>query len=623
MPAPNAGELLHLVGFVTGTVLYAMLLVLVLRTPAAPRGPGAADRLPLATALLGLVWNLGELLGYVLPRAGWGGPSAWAGAVSLPALGLLAAVVVHSVARQLPGGRVITMIAYACSIAAGVLHLTTQISGGPSATSAAFGLLTICFGTLIVPLAILTRRQANGRRALWILALALFAISASHLGRFHGGNDNWLVELAGHHAAIPLAFAILYQDYRFALADLFLKNALILLTLVALAFAGYSLAAALPNPGTLSVGLLLALWVATALVSPWLRRRIVRFVDTVLLARGDYARLGAELGHALQAQDTVPGVLDAACGRIARALGVGEVRWLESASAGADRAGVLRAAVHTADAPGYVLLVGDLQAGRRLLSDDVAFVEHAADLVGRRIDAIRLTDERFERRLREEEMLKLAVEAELRALRAQVNPHFLFNALTTIGYLIETAPPRALRTLMRLTALLRGVLRSQGEFTTLGREIELVAHYLDIERERFEERLIVDIDVPPALRALRVPSLIVQPLVENAVKHGIARATLGGQVVVTAALRGPDAAPRLVIVVRNTGAPLSLDDATVHEGVGLSNVERRLAGHFGDRARLSLLRASDGWTTAILELPVDAAAEPAAPAADSDRRRVL
>ena len=110
-------------------------------------------------------------------------------------------------------------------------------------------------------------------------------------------------------------------------------------------------------------------------------------------------------------------------------------------------------------------------------------------IAARRIDAIRLTLERYETQLREEEMQKLAAEAELKALRAQINPHFLFNALTTIGYLIESAPPRAVHTLMRLTHLLRGVLRPDGEFTTLGREIELVEHYLDIERERFEERL--------------------------------------------------------------------------------------------------------------------------------------
>ena len=117
-------------------------------------------------------------------------------------------------------------------------------------------------------------------------------------------------------------------------------------------------------------------------------------------------------------------------------------------------------------------------------------------MAARRIDAIRLTLERYETQLREEEMQKLAAEAELKALRAQINPHFLFNALTTIGYLIDTAPARAVDTLLRLTHLLRGMLRPEGEFTTLGRELELVEHYLDIERERFEERLRVRIDVP-------------------------------------------------------------------------------------------------------------------------------
>ncbi len=614
MPAPNAGELLNLVGFVTGTVLYAMLLALVLRTPPGARAnpdEGPADRLPLAAGLLGLAWNLGELLAYTLPRVSWVAPSVWVNGVSFPALGLLAAVVVHSVARALPSGGLITTVAYACGVAASLLHVLALVTNNPGLSSLAFGLLTVCFSAIILPLAWLTRKQPNGRRALWILALALFAVSASHLGRFHGGESNWFVELAGHHAAIPLAFAILYQEYRFALADLFLKNALTLLALVALAFAGYSLVASLPEPGPLTVGLLLGLWVGTAVIYPWLRRTTVRFVDTVLLGRGDYAQLRGDIGAAVLAEETVEAVLGAACDRLARALGVRSVRWIDAArSELRDGTWAAEVAVHTTDEPGYLLLVGELEAGRRLLSDDVAVVEHAAGVVGRRIDAIRLTGERFERRLREEEMSKLAAEAELRALRAQVNPHFLFNALTTIGYLIGTSPSRALQTLMRLTALLRGVLRSEGEFTTLGREIELVEHYLDIERERFEERLRVSIDIPNALRGVRVPSLIVQPLIENAVKHGIARSADGGHVTLKAQVRsqthGP---PRLVITVRNTGSPLVLGRASASGGVGLTNVERRLAGHFGSDAALTLSRSADGWTVATIELPVLATAD--------------
>jgi LytS/YehU family sensor histidine kinase len=205
--------------------------------------------------------------------------------------------------------------------------------------------------------------------------------------------------------------------------------------------------------------------------------------------------------------------------------------------------------------------------------------------------------------LREEEMQKLAAEAELRALRAQINPHFLFNALTTIGYLIETAPPRALRTLLRLTGLLRGVLRPEGEFTTLGRELELVEHYLDIEHERFEERLRVSIDVPAELRTVPLPALVLQPLVENAIKHGVAPSVQGGEVTITA--RRLDAPPAmLALTVRNTGKPLGPDIGRGAGHVGLANVERRLAGHYGTQATLSLTADATQATVAEIRLPL-------------------
>jgi two-component system LytT family sensor kinase len=265
--------------------------------------------------------------------------------------------------------------------------------------------------------------------------------------------------------------------------------------------------------------------------------------------------------------------------------------------------------VPTTDLPRYLVKVGELTGGRRLLSDDLALVETVVATAARRIDQIRLTNERYEVQLREEQMQKLTAEAELKALRAQVNPHFLFNALTTIGYLIESAPPRAMNTLMQLTALLRGVLRSEGDFTTLGREIELVEHYLQIEHERFEERLRVRIDVPHALRHLRVPALVVQPLVENAIKHGVAPSTTGGDVAVTARTEGAAGDRCLRVSVRNTGAPLQLGSPRdASEQVGVENLRRRLSGHYGEAATLTLATEPGRGTIAELVIPLAEAA---------------
>ena len=194
--------------------------------------------------------------------------------------------------------------------------------------------------------------------------------------------------------------------------------------------------------------------------------------------------------------------------------------------------------IPTVEGPYYSLVIDGLLHGRRLLSDDLMLLEAVGHLVARRIDTVRSAHERCAITIREQEMKKLTVEAELRALRAQLNPHFLFNALTTIGYLIQTTPAQALDTLLRLTELLRSVLkRLEGEFSTLGQEVDLVQSYLMIEQARFERRLIYHIDVPSALRDYMVPALLLQPLVENAVKHGIQPSNKGGEIKISAELK--------------------------------------------------------------------------------------
>jgi two-component system LytT family sensor kinase len=320
-------------------------------------------------------------------------------------------------------------------------------------------------------------------------------------------------------------------------------------------------------------------------------------------------------------------MLDAACTQLAPALSARIVRWrtvADTADAGVDgmpRTGAITTVeIPVTEPPHYALEIGGLVGGRRLLSGDRAALDAIASHLGRRIDAIRLADERYQRERREQEIGALATEAELRALRAQINPHFLFNALTTIGYLIQTAPGRALDTLMRLTALLRSVLRSEGEFTTLGRELELVEAYLDIEHARFEQRLQVRIDVPQALRSLRVPPLLLQPVVENAVKHGISPLRHGGDVTVAARLETAGGSRALVLTVHDTGAGATDTELRLGRdvGVGLTNIERRLAFQYGNAAALSIRSAPGAGTTVEIRLPAeDKAAELAAARSES------
>jgi two-component system LytT family sensor kinase len=268
--------------------------------------------------------------------------------------------------------------------------------------------------------------------------------------------------------------------------------------------------------------------------------------------------------------------------------------------------------IPTVEAPHYTLSIGELEGGRRLLSDDIAVIERIALLTARRIDVVRTAHERLERNGREREMSRLAAEAELRALRAQIHPHFLFNALTTIGYLIQSSPDRALTTLMRLSGLLRSVLRSSPEFSTLGDELHIIVAYLEIEKARFEERLVVTIDVPDDLRQMRIPTFLLQPIVENAVKHGVSKSSLGGEVRIHAALAGSSSKSTLLrLVVEDTGA--GADEAQFEtgrsRGLGLNNAERRLKCYGEGSAHLRIKSTPGVGTRVELVLPAEAMTE--------------
>jgi signal transduction histidine kinase len=628
MSPQEAALLVNLAGFAAGTSLYAMLLVMVLR----PAGPWDAARRPdgllLATALLGLGWNIEAVVSFGLRDFGMPAPPPLVQAIAFSALGLLPSVAVHSVVRQgiaAAGTRLIVAIAYGLGITAAALHLQWAAGGAEPPSPLALQLLTIGFLALIVPLAVMTRRQPASRRALWMIALAVFAISAWHLPSHEALQDTWAVELLGHHASIPLALAILYQEFPFALADLFLKRALALVGLICLVLAGYLAltAVGLPSFGEGAVGLpaalLIAVAIATAVVYPVLRRWADWIVDTLVLRRLDYDVFRANLHDRLQQCASVEAALDGTVTALGAALSASDARWAEAPELSPIAGDVLVTVpsrgtsatilVPTAETPQYTIDVRALGGGRRLLSDDEVMLDAVAHLLARRIDALRMMQERYEQAVRQQEASRLASEAELRALRAQIQPHFLFNALTTIGYLIKASPDRAVDTLIRLTELLRRVLRSEEGLTTLESELGLVSAYLDIEQARFEERLRTSVEVPAELHGAIVPPLVVQPLVENAIKHGIAPERSGGEIRITAeavtgAQRGD---PVLRIRVRDTGRGAS--DAQLERGrrtgVGLANVEQRLHHAYGARAALEFSSVPGEGTTVEIRLPLE------------------
>jgi hypothetical protein len=206
--------------------------------------------------------------------------------------------------------------------------------------------------------------------------------------------------------------------------------------------------------------------------------------------------------------------------------------------------------------------------------------------------------------LRAERAERLELEAQLAALRAQLDPHLLFNAFNTVAALIATDAAAAERTLLRLAELYRGLLAaSRCEQHTLERELDICRAYLDIERARFGERLESSIEVAAGLdpNQLLVPVLILQPLVENAVTHGLAERARGGALQVSA--RAGDGVLELEVLDDGVGLGHSSRRGA---GLALDTTRQRLALRFGAAASLELGSVSSGGTRALLRLPLTA-----------------
>jgi two-component system, LytTR family, sensor kinase len=214
-----------------------------------------------------------------------------------------------------------------------------------------------------------------------------------------------------------------------------------------------------------------------------------------------------------------------------------------------------------------------------------------------KVNAERMASELKEKELNEERLTRLKMKAELEALQAKINPHFLFNTLNSIASLISENPKAAETTVEKLSELFRYTLKDADKSTvTIGEELEIVRTYLEIEKVRFGERLQYAINYDGSILDLQVPALLIQPLVENSIKHGIANDIHGGSILVE--VRKQEKKCR--IMVQDTGKGFRAKNT--ENGFGLRSIQERLKYMYADEATLDIIGSDP--TQIIITIPL-------------------
>jgi signal transduction histidine kinase len=259
----------------------------------------------------------------------------------------------------------------------------------------------------------------------------------------------------------------------------------------------------------------------------------------------------------------------------------------------------------------HLLAPADIPNGPRLLHSYVFYIGMEVSVYAAIVVVVLLLEARreaAERTLVAARLERSLAAARLESLQAQIRPHFLFNTLNALAVLARRGDGAAVdRAIGDLGELLRATFDAPGRHEiTLGEELELVDRYLSLQRIRFPDRLRVEFSVEPATRSARVPALLVQPLVENAIEHGLTTAD-GGRLQVSAVRQGG----QLVIEVRDDGPGFSATRAAgdASAGVGLANTRERLALLHGAAATLECLDAAEGGGVVRITLPWRTAAE--------------
>jgi signal transduction histidine kinase len=417
-----------------------------------------------------------------------------------------------------------------------------------------------------------------------------------------------LLEILAKSLPLVFLFVSTYHENRFQFFDIFVKRGFSLL--LALGTLALWFALVLPVLAPLSTHPAAAWMFSLALlpvlaVTPWIYTRVGRFLDHRWLGR-PYSTVQAvtRFLDGLRAASTEVEAV-ASAERCLAEIFQAPARVRTRAS---DRTPDFEvrhdAVVRSPHGSEVHLLLGPRSSDAPYFSQDAALARSLADVFASVLDNLHAQQRRHAEEQRAQELSLIASRSELKALRAQINPHFLFNALNAIAGLLHRDPATADRTIEKLADVFRYTLRgSESEWTVLEDEIAFVLAYLDVEQARFGERLEVRAEVAPEARAARLPTMIVHTLVENAVKHGAAAVRGTARIEVHARVEGSI----LQVSVADNGpgfSPALPRGGNRSGGYGLVNIRERLAGHFGVGAALDVARdAAAGRTTVTVSIP--------------------
>ena len=586
--------LVNTIGHCAGAVLFGMLLYFFLLNWRHHREE--RTKLPALAAALAFLWNIGSLVALGVGRQG-GMTADVIVAASFSVLSLLPAVLLHiSLGSH---HRPLWLSGYVLSCAAIALHVADLITGSSRLHFAALLLVTVGFAVLTVISIILEIRNKNGAatsRLAGAMVLFLFAISFAHFGS-EQAHQAWSREIALHHAGIPLALFVLLQNYRFLLLDAFLRfvvnatlaAAAVLASIRMVESAHFGPRLAEPfDAGLLFVGacLLLALFV-------YLRNRVQTWLTQVIFLRSNVEDALEELRKLARATRDEGQYLAYAAEMIAAFLRTARHELTADASVGeGEQALWVQAVVPLRFSRGdaMYLRLGPRDGARRYLSEDFAVLMRLGAAVVEHVE-----------QLRSIQMQGLVSQAELRALQAQINPHFLFNSLNTLYGTIDRGNSDARRLVLNLADVFRYLLRSDRTLIEIEEELRIVRAYLEIEQLRLGAKLRTEINVDEAVLRATIPLLSVQPLVENAVKHGVAPRTGAGFVRLDITSR----LDILTVTVSNSGGcdSSALTAPGADGGIGLANVRRRLELCYGEESSF-VAEVEDGVTTVGFLLPL-------------------